>query len=225
MGTDAPNVDIPEETLVDFELVVKAIPQFDVENQKMISQGPSICIFNKKNTNEVLASWLFTQFLLTNKVQIDYAKTEGYVPVTKKAQNSPEYTDYLSRSGENNDEYYAPKIEASKILLNNLDNTFITPVFNGSANLRNAAGQLIEEVCKAVDRNKTVNKQFLEELYSKISTLYHLEEIGSSGVGRAKIDFDGIPAESKILIYTIAGVWLLLGLWYIVNFVKSRKKS
>ena len=34
---------------------------------------------------------LFAQYLLTNDVQIGYAKTEGYVPVTFKAQNSEEY--------------------------------------------------------------------------------------------------------------------------------------
>ena len=65
----------------------------------MISQGPSICIFNKSDPQEVLASWLFTQYLLTNDVQIAYSQTEGYVPVTSKAQASAEYQDYLSRAG------------------------------------------------------------------------------------------------------------------------------
>ena len=36
----------------------------------------------------MLASWLFTQYLLTNDVQIAYSQTEGYVPVTSKAQES-----------------------------------------------------------------------------------------------------------------------------------------
>ena len=44
MGSNAPNVDIPEDKLVEFETVVMEIPQFDTENPKMISQGPSICI-------------------------------------------------------------------------------------------------------------------------------------------------------------------------------------
>ena len=47
MGSDAPLLDIPEEHLVEFETEVMMIPQFDPENPKMISQGPSICIFNK----------------------------------------------------------------------------------------------------------------------------------------------------------------------------------
>ena len=63
----------------------------------MISQGPSVCVFSKSDPQEVLASWLFAQYLLTNNVQIAYSQTEGYIPVTSKAQESPAYQDYLSR--------------------------------------------------------------------------------------------------------------------------------
>ena len=65
MGSDAPLVDIAKEKLVRFETAVMTIPQFDPENPKMISQGPSLCVFQKEDPQEVLASWLFTQYLLT----------------------------------------------------------------------------------------------------------------------------------------------------------------
>ena len=71
MGSDAPLVDIAEEKLVEFETVIMPIPQFDPENPVMISQGPSICVFNKEDPQEVLASWLFAQFMMTDRVQID----------------------------------------------------------------------------------------------------------------------------------------------------------
>ena len=70
MGTDAPLSDIAEDKLVRFETAVRMIPQFDTENPEMISQGPSVCIFNKEDNGEVLAAWLFAQYLLTNEVQI-----------------------------------------------------------------------------------------------------------------------------------------------------------
>ena len=73
MGTDAPLSDISADKLVRFETEVRMVPQFDPEHPKMISQGPSICIFNKSDDQEVLASWLFAQYLLTNDVQIAYA--------------------------------------------------------------------------------------------------------------------------------------------------------
>ena len=95
MGADAPLSDISEDKIIDFETVVRPVPQYDVNNPLMISQGPSICIFNKSDRQEVLASWIFAQYLITNDVQIPYSETEGYVPVTKKAVNSDEYRDCL----------------------------------------------------------------------------------------------------------------------------------
>ena len=66
MGTDAPLSDISEDALVEFETEVMMIPQFEPENPQMISQGPSVCIFNKEDPQEVLASWLFAQYLLSD---------------------------------------------------------------------------------------------------------------------------------------------------------------
>ena len=177
MGTNAPNIDIHKEEVTDFELVVRPIPQFDTENPKMISQGPSVCIFNKADTQEVLASWLFVQYLLTNDVQIAYSQTEGYVPVTLKAQNSEEYKDYMSRAGEDNELFYDVKIAAAQLLVDNVDNTFVTPVFAGSSSVRDAAGQLIEEVTKARRRGNVVNEAFLNNLFNEMNVLYHLDQV------------------------------------------------
>ena len=77
MGSNAPLMDISDDKVVDFEMAVMEIPQYDTENPQMISQGPSVCIFNKEDPQEVLASWLFVQYLLTDGVQISYAETEG----------------------------------------------------------------------------------------------------------------------------------------------------
>ena len=225
MGPDAPQIDIPENELVDCDIAVRAVPQFDTENPKMISQGPSICIFNKEDSDEVMASWLFVQYLLTNEVQIAYSQTEGYLPVTSKAHSDPGYQEYLSRRGEDNDLYYYVKIDAAKLLLNNLDNTFITPVFNGSANLRNAAGELIEEVAKRIRRKGTVDDAFIESTFKKFTSLYHLDEIKVGDGSAEKLEFDGIAKESVILISVLATAWAIMGGISIFNFIKKRKKS
>ena len=177
MGCNAPLMDVAEENLVEFETVVRPIPQFDTENPQMISQGPSVCIFNKEDPQQVLASWIFTQFLLTNQVQIPYSQTEGYVPVTTKAQQSAEYQAYLSQEGADNELHYNVKIAATKMLLKYTENTFVTPVFNGSMNLRNAAGQMIEEVTKAAYRKQTVDDAFLKKLFDNMISLYRLDQI------------------------------------------------
>ena len=210
MGSDAPLVDIDREKLVQFETEVRMIPQLDPENPKMISQGPSVCVFNKDDPQEVLASWLFAQYLLTNEVQIAYAQTEGYVPVTAKAQNSAAYQDYLAREGEDNEAHYAVKLQASKLLLEHTGDTFVTAVFNGSASLRNAAGQLIEDTTKATRRKQTVDDAFLDSLYSEMTSLYRLDQVSAGG---GKADLGPLPGTAKALLGTLAAAWALIGLY------------
>ena len=220
MGSNAPLVDIAEEKLVQFETKVMTIPQFDPLNPVMISQGPSMCVFNKKDPQEVLASWLFAQYMLTNEVQIAYSQTEGYAPVTTKAQNSAEYQDYLSRSGEDNDLYYDVKLDATKLLLDNTGNTFVTPVFNGSASLRNAAGQLIENVNKSVRRKQEINEDYMADLYEEVSALYRLDQISTSG---QKVTFGPLPQASKVLIWTLAICWIAIATYTFLNWNKKNK--
>ena len=223
MGSDAPLLDISEDKLVKFETAVRMVPQFDTSNPSMISQGPSICIFNKKDHQQVLAAWLFAQYLLTNDVQIAYAETEGYVPVTSKAQQSEEYRDYIARSGEDNEMHYNIKIDASKLLMENTGNTFTTPVFNGSTSLRDAAGQMIENVTKSVRRKETVDDSYMEKLFTDVNALYRLDQSSASTSGEKK-DLGPLPATSKILLGSLAGIWVLIGIYTGMQEMKKRKQ-
>ena len=224
MGSHATHHDIAEDKIIEFETVVKPIPQLDPEHPQMISQGPSVCVFNKKDPQQVLASWLFAQFLLTNEVQIAYSETEGYVPVTLKAQDSAEYKEYLSMEGADNDVHYDVKIQAAKLLLDNVDNTFITPVFNGSASLRDAAGTLIENTTKSVRRKETVDDAYMEKLFSDVTSLYRLnggrqaDSVGKKELGR-------LPGTAKALIIVLAAAWVLIGISRLLVVLKKRKNK
>lgn len=224
MGTDAPLCDISEDKIVDFETEVMTIPQFDTANLQMISQGPSVCIFNKKDPQEVMASWLFTQYLLTNEVQIAYSETEGYVPVTLKAQESEEYQDYLARCGENDSLYYDIKIRAAELLLDNVEHTFVTPVFVGSTSLRDASGQLIENTVKSVRRGQTVDDAYMNKLYSDITSLYRLDQIrtGAGQISSGKADLGELPKTAVILLTSLAGAWVLILLYVVIQAVKKK---
>ena len=220
MGADAPLIDIAEEKLIPFELAVLPVPQFDPEQPQMISQGPSVCVFNKSDPQEVLASWLFAQYLLTNNVQIAYSQTEGYIPVTSKAQESPAYQDYLSRCGEDNTTHYRAKIEVAQLLMRYTDCTFVTPVFNGSASLRNAAGQLIEDVNKSVRRHQTINNKYLSSLYSDVSSLYRLDQIQASADGLGPL-----PGVSRALLIGLAVCWVGMGIYILREKLNKRRKK
>ena len=219
MGSDAPLSDVHHGEVVDFETVVRPVPQYDVENPAMISQGPSLCIFNKEDSGEVMASWLFVQYLLSNNTQIAYSQTEGYVPVTLKAQNSNEYQDYLNRAGEDNELYYDVKIATTKMLIENTENTFTAPVFNGSVSLRNAAGEMIEDVTKAVKRKKIVNDKYIDKLYESVTSLYRLDQIEAS---EGKIRLGRMPALSIALLCGIGVAWLGIITYFGVSKLKNR---
>jgi multiple sugar transport system substrate-binding protein len=223
MGSHAPLLDISEDALVEFETVVYPIPQYDPENPSMISQGPSMCLFNKDDPQEVLASWLFMQYLLTDSVQIRYSSTEGYVPVTTSAQESEEYKQYLSLEGADENGHYEVKLEAVKLLLNNTENTFTTPVFNGSASLRSAAGELIENVTKSVRRKKTVDDAFIDNLYEETASLYRLDQIELSG--ETGYDLGALPTESAVLLAALAVCWAGIIAYLSVDAAKKRRRK
>ena len=224
MGMNAPLSDIAPDKAVEFETAVRSVPQYDTGNPKMISQGPSVCIFNKADPQVVLASWLFTQYLLTNEVQIAYAQTEGYVPVTQKARDTEEYKEYLAAEGTDNDVHYDVKIKATKMFIENTTNTFVTPVFNGSASLRDAAGQLVEDVTKSVKRKAVVADAYIDDLFGRVTALYRLDKAAAATGGKAA-DLGPLPGPAKALIGTLVVVWVLIGIYAGSDYLKTKKKK
>lgn len=223
MGSDAPLLDISPEEIVRFETVVYPVPQVDPDHPQMISQGPSICLFNKQDPQEVLASWLFAQYLLTNDVQIAYSSTEGYVPVTTRAQQSAEYQEYLARAGEDNLDHYAVKLAAAQLLLDHTLDTFVTPVFSGSASLRDAAGQMLEDVTKSIRRKQTVDDAYFDKLFTDTAALYHLDQVGGSNRAAGKAALGPMPLESKVLLGVLALAWLGMGLWVLFGILRRKR--
>ncbi len=169
----------------------------------------------------MLASWLFMQFLLTNDVQIAYAQTEGYAPVTGKAQGDPAYQEYLN-SDAGDALHYPIKLLASRLLLDNTGNTFTTPVFNGSTSLRDAAGQLVEDVTKAVRRKKTVDDAYIDNLFQSVTDMYELNQ--PRGGEDTPRDLGPLPMGSKLLLIGLTVVWVILGAAMIAGRMKRKKE-
>ena len=234
MGSEAPLMDISADNVVHFETEVMTIPQFDPAKPRMISQGPSICVFYREDPQEVLASWLFAQYLLTNEVQIAYAETEGYVPVTSKAQQSESYQEYLARCGEDNDLHYDVKIKAARLLLDNVEDTFTTPVFNGSASLRSAAGDLIDDVTIAPRRKKTVDDAYLDKLFDNVTSLNRLNmitvdpavlEAAEQSTTDTESAREPLPATAVTLLASLGTVWLLIGAYVLSERLKNKGRK
>ena len=124
-----------------FEVGITTIPQIDASNPKVISQGPSICIFKDANPQEVVASWLFVKFLTTNvNFQAAFSDASGYVPVLKSVADHPTYKEKMELAdGFDNIAYLS-----AKICMEQANAYYTSPAFNGSADARDEVGVLIQ---------------------------------------------------------------------------------
>ena len=128
-----------------FEVGIAPIPQFSEDNQKAISQGPSLCILKSGDAEKDKASWLFIKFLTTNVgFQADFSIASGYVPVIKSVANDPIYIDHIA----NADGYEGVAALSSKVCLEMTDYYFTSPAFNGSSTARDEVGKLLENCLK-----------------------------------------------------------------------------
>ena len=101
-----------------------------------------------------------------------------------------------------------------------------TPVFRGSIDLRDASGQMIEDVTKSTRRKKEINDEFLDELFEKVTSDYHLDEVlqkAQSGE-EGRILMKKMPAESKALLAALVIAWVLIILYVIIDGLKKLGK-
>ncbi len=126
-----------------FEVGITSIPQVDPENPKVISQGPSVCIFKQDDPQEVIASWLLAKFLTTNiGFQAQFSSVSGYVPVIKTVTQNEIYKKNLdAANGFENVTYLSAKVcmEQEKAY-------YTSPAFFGSTKARDQVGYLMQAV-------------------------------------------------------------------------------
>ena len=124
-----------------FEVGIAPIPQYDAENQKAISQGPSLCIFKKASQEEMLYSWLFVKLLTTNEdFQAAFGIASGYMPVLENIGEHPVYKDELAAA----DGKFNLAMLSAKVALEQADTFYTSPAFNGSSVARDQVGALVQ---------------------------------------------------------------------------------
>ena len=131
-----------------FEVGIATIPQVNASNKKVISQGPSVCIFKKDNPQEVVASWLFVKFLTTSvSFQAEFSMASGYVPVLKSVAENPEYAKFIANADGGK---YISALSA-KVCLEQESAYYTSPAFNGSSTARDQVGALLAKCLTADD--------------------------------------------------------------------------
>ena len=138
-----------------FEVGIVTIPQVNADKPKVISQGPSVCIFKKDNPQEVLASWLFIKYLTTNvSFQAEFSMASGYVPVLKSVAENPEYAKFIANADGGK---YISALSA-KVCLEQESAYYTSPAFNGSSKARSQVGTLLTK-CLTIDKDADVDAE------------------------------------------------------------------
>ena len=124
-----------------FEVGIAPIPQLNAEDPAAISQGPSLCIFDSDNKQEVVATWLFVKYLTTTpEFQAAFSMTSGYMPVIKSVNEIPVYADFIANAdGGDNISALAVKVGNEQA-----DAYYVSPAFNGSSAARDQVGLLMQ---------------------------------------------------------------------------------
>ncbi len=139
-----------------FEVGIATIPQLDAANPKVISQGPSLCIFKKNDPQEVMASWLFVKYLCTTvEFQAEFSMASGYVPVIKSVGENEIYKGEFLDLADGGD--YISALSA-KICLDQEKAYYTSPAFNGSSTARDQVGLLMQK-CLSSDWGSDVDAQ------------------------------------------------------------------
>ena len=144
-----------------FEVGIATIPQVNPSAPKVISQGPSVCIFKNANPQEVIASWLFVKFLTTSTdFQAEFGAASGYVPVLKSVKDHPIYAKNMAAANGFDKLTYL----SAKVCLEQANAYYVSPAFNGSSDARDAVGILVQAALTQDDAGNL--DAFLDKVFS-----------------------------------------------------------
>ena len=137
-----------------FEVGIATIPQVNASKPQVISQGPSLCIFQSENEQEVIASWLFVKYLTTCvEFQAEFSMASGYVPVLESVSSNAVYSEWLNKA--DGGDYIAAL--SAKICLDQVNAYYTSPAFNGSSTARDQVGALLTAALSAEDNGNVDN--------------------------------------------------------------------
>lgn len=131
-----------------FVVDVASIPQANENNKKVISQGPSLTIFNHGDSQKIIASWLFMKYFTTNVTfQAEWGIQSGYVPVINSVNDNETYKAHVAKA-DKTDADLKEKItaKAAKLCLEQADYYYTSPAFVGSSTARSQVGNLLTQV-------------------------------------------------------------------------------
>ncbi|MBE7077102.1 MAG: extracellular solute-binding protein [Clostridiales bacterium] len=147
-----------------FEVGIAMIPQSNPEDPKVISQGPSVCLFKKSNEQEMAAAWLFAKFLTTDiQLQGAMSLNNGYCSAVQSIMNNETYAKQIAKADGN------ARLQATVIkkTMEMRDYYYVSPAFHGSSAARDEVGLLIQTCFSKDPTGGQTVAQFIESEFAK----------------------------------------------------------
>ena len=133
-----------------YRVGVAPVPAKSLDNRKQIQQGPNINLFNSKDEQKMIASWLFAKFMLEAERTAEFALQSGYAPVRHSAYETDVWKNWEANIEENptNATKAGQKVIRDAILMfkENEEVFFTSAVFNLSSKTRTEAGALTNKI-------------------------------------------------------------------------------
>ena len=131
---------------------VAPIPQADLSNPKLISQGPDFAFLNHNNNKRAEAVWKFFKLFTSTKYNTAWALASGYSPVRYSVLETEDYAEYSD--WESKDEHTLDRLTALNAVYAASvgDYQFTSPVFKGSSEARIQVGTIFA-ACVAAGAN------------------------------------------------------------------------
>ena len=143
-----------------FEVGIAPIPQADINNEKVISQGPNICIIKNKDPQKNMACWLLLRYLTTSiNFQAEFSIQSGYAPVIESVYDNPVYADFLLK--EDGGAYITAR--SNKVTSEQEDAFYTSPAFVGSSEARDQVGAMLDAILLE-NGSKTIAEYFDEAI-------------------------------------------------------------
>ena len=131
---------------------VAQIPQANLNNPKLISQGPDFAFLNHNNTKRAEAVWNFFKLFTNTTYNAAWAMQTGYSPIRYSVLETEEYAEYCN--WEDKEEHTLDRLTAlnARYATSVGDYQFTSPVFKGSSEARIQVGTIFA-ACVAAGAN------------------------------------------------------------------------
>lgn len=142
----------------DAQVGVARIPQAEGKEAKQICQGPSICFFDKGDSDAITASWIFYNYLTNTANTCYWGINTGYMPIRESAYLLDDWLELSDETGLDGEDLTWAQVY--NLYADITDTLFVSPAFKGSSEARTQAGSIMTQCLLSTNIDADIDKIF-----------------------------------------------------------------